>query len=150
MINFIYSRARVFHKIYTISPPNHTIHSLIPYRMRGLHASSSEVTWHQVIQRTESQLVDKVIRHNPPLPGLPVHALPVLNHDRIDHNTKPMEHWCTATVAWSSYYCTTSSLCQKIELIMNWIDHAFNDCYCDTLGLSFQPLWMVGLFQGLY
>ena len=26
------------------------------------------------------------------LPGLPVHALPVLNHNRTDHNTKPMEH----------------------------------------------------------
>ena len=31
---------------------------------------------------------DKVIRHNPPLPGLPVHALSDLNHDRNDHNTK--------------------------------------------------------------
>ena len=45
------------------------------------------------------KLVEKVIRHNPPLTGLPVHALPVLNHDRTDHNTKPMEHWCIATVA---------------------------------------------------
>ena len=37
--------------------------------------------------------------HNPPLAGLPVHALPILNHDQTDHNTKPMEHWCIATVA---------------------------------------------------
>ena len=39
--------------------------------------------------------------HNPPLLGLPDHALPVLNHDRTDHITKSMEHWCMATVAWS-------------------------------------------------
>ena len=55
---------------------------------------------------------DKVIRHNPPLP---VRALPSLNHDRNDHNTKPMEHWCIATVAWPSYYCMTSSLCRRIR-----------------------------------
>ena len=36
-----------------------------------------------------------------PLPGLPDHALPVMNQDRTDHNTKPMEQWCIATVAWS-------------------------------------------------
>ena len=47
----------------------------------------------------------EVLCHNPRLPGLPDHALPVLNHDQTDHNTKPMEHWCIATVAWSSYYC---------------------------------------------
>ena len=41
---------------------------------------------------------------NPPLPGLLVHALPVLNHDWTDHNTAPMEHWCIATVAWNSCY----------------------------------------------
>ena len=46
----------------------------------------------------------KVIRHKPPLPGLLVHALPDLNHNRIDDNTKPMEHWCIATVALSSGY----------------------------------------------
>ena len=37
--------------------------------------------------------------HNPPLPGLPVHALPLLNHDRTDHNTKLMKHLCIATVS---------------------------------------------------
>ena len=37
---------------------------------------------------------DKVIHHNPLLPGLPVHPLPDLNHDQTDHNTKPMEHYC--------------------------------------------------------
>ena len=42
---------------------------------------------------------DKVIRHNPPLLGLPVHDLPVLHHDQTDHDTKPMKHWSTATVA---------------------------------------------------
>ena len=31
------------------------------------------------------QFADKVIRHNPLLPGLPV-----LNHDRTDHNTSPI------------------------------------------------------------
>ena len=47
----------------------------------------------------------KVIHHNPQLPGLPVHALLILNHDRTDHNTNSVEHWCMVTVAWSSYYC---------------------------------------------
>ena len=37
-----------------------------------------------------SLFADKVIRHNPLLPGLPIHALPALNHGRTDHNTKPM------------------------------------------------------------
>ena len=36
----------------------------------------------------------EVLCHNPPLSGLPDHALPVLNHDQTDHNTKPMER-CT-------------------------------------------------------
>ena len=49
----------------------------------------------------------EVLRNNPPLPDLPYHALPVLNKDRTDHNTKPMEHSCIATVAWSSYYYMT-------------------------------------------
>ena len=44
-------------------------------------------------------LADKVTRHYPPLQGPPVYALPVLNQDRTDHNTKPMEHLCIATVA---------------------------------------------------
>ena len=35
----------------------------------------------------------------PQLPGLLVHALPVLNHNQIDHSTKQMECWCIATVA---------------------------------------------------
>ena len=50
-----------------------------------------------------------VLCHNPPLPGSPDHALPVLNHDRTDHthtHTHPPPHththngcWCIATVA---------------------------------------------------
>ena len=39
------------------------------------------------------QFADKVICHNPPLPGLLVHALPDLNHDQTDHNPKPMKQW---------------------------------------------------------
>ena len=31
---------------------------------------------------------EKVIRHNPLLPGLPVQSLPDLNHNRSDHNTQ--------------------------------------------------------------
>ena len=54
-----------------------------------------------------SPLASKVLCHNPPLPGLPDLVLPVLNHDRTDYNTKLMEQWCIATVAWSSYYCMT-------------------------------------------
>ena len=42
---------------------------------------------------------DKVICRNPPLPGELVHALPDLNHNQTNHNTKLMEHWCIATVA---------------------------------------------------
>ena len=38
------------------------------------------------------------------------HYLSFLNHDRTNHNTKPMEHWYMAKVAWSSYYCMTLSL----------------------------------------
>ena len=34
----------------------------------------------------------KVLCHNPPLPDLLDHTLPVLNHDQTDHNTKPMAH----------------------------------------------------------
>ena len=37
---------------------------------------------------TWSEFSIEVLRHNPPLPGLPDHALPVLNHDRTDHNKK--------------------------------------------------------------
>ena len=40
---------------------------------------------------------DKVIRYNPSLPGQLVHALPVLNHNRIDHHTQPMDHRFIAT-----------------------------------------------------
>ena len=31
--------------------------------------------------------------HRPPKTGRLDDALPVLNHDRTDHNTHPMEHW---------------------------------------------------------
>ena len=50
---------------------------------------------------------NKLIHHNPRFPCLPVHALPVLNHDRTDHHTNPKEYWCIATVAWTNYYCMT-------------------------------------------
>ena len=46
-----------------------------------------------------------VLPQNPPLSGLLDHAFPVLNHDQTDCNTKPVEYWCMARVAWSSYYC---------------------------------------------
>ena len=68
-------------------------------------------------------LVAKVIRHNPPLPCPPIHALPVLNHDRINHNTNPMEHWCIATVAWTSGNCMTSLLCWQISNKSKKEDH---------------------------
>ena len=35
----------------------------------------------------EGRFASLVLCPNPPLPGLPDHALPVLNHDRTDHNT---------------------------------------------------------------
>ena len=53
---------------------------------------------------------DKVMRHNPLLPGLLVHTLPVLNYDRTNHNTKPMEHLCIAIIAWTNCYCMKTSL----------------------------------------
>ena len=46
---------------------------------------------------------DKVILHNPHLQGLPVHTLLVLNHDQINHNTRPMEYWWL-TLAWTSWH----------------------------------------------
>ena len=59
-----------------------------------------------MISQPSELIADKVICHNPLLPGLTVHALPVLNHalpvlnyNRIDHNTKPMEYWYIATAA---------------------------------------------------
>ena len=42
---------------------------------------------------------DKVTRYNTPLPGLQLHALPDLNHDRNNHNKKQIKHWCIARVA---------------------------------------------------
>ena len=38
-----------------------------------------------------------VLCHNLSLPGLPDHALNVLNYCRTDHNTKP-DRWCIAAV----------------------------------------------------
>ena len=45
--------------------------------------------------------------HNPPLSVLLDHALPVLNHNRTDHNTKPMQHWYMhdlVTTIWCNCY----------------------------------------------
>ena len=56
---------------------------------------------------TLRKFASEVLCHNPPLPGLPDHALPISNHDRTDHNTKPTELWHIPTVAWSSYYYMT-------------------------------------------
>ena len=79
--------------------------------VQPIHSSSLQVYKTKVHQI----FTDKVIRHNPPLPGLTIHALPVLNHNPTDHNTKPMEYWCIATVAWTSCYCMKSSLCGKLR-----------------------------------
>ena len=38
------------------------------------------------------EFADKVMRHNPLLPGQTIHGLPVLNHDQTDHHTKRMDH----------------------------------------------------------
>ena len=84
----------------------------------------------------------KVIRHNPPLPGLPVHALPDLKHDQTDHNAKPMEHWCIATVAQTICYCMTSLLCRQIEKPWGCNNPLDKICYKSSLvreGLKF--LW---------
>ena len=65
------------------------------------------------------------VRSGRPLPGLPDHALPVLNHDRTDHNTKPMEHWCTV-------YFTQSLLQKKHHFWMLW------NCWGSNVGPSEQ------------
>ena len=79
-----------------------------------------------------SEFADKVIRHNPPLPGLLVHTLPVFNHTRTDHNTKPVMHQCIK-LARSSCYCMTSSLCRRI---LN-----------DDNGLNLQMSWRISFTQ---
>ena len=38
------------------------------------------------------QFASKVLCNHPPLPGLPDHALPVLNHNQTDPKTKTMVH----------------------------------------------------------
>ena len=43
--------------------------------------------------------VEKVIRHDPPLPGLNGPRFTCLEPRSTDHNTKAVEHWCKATVA---------------------------------------------------
>ena len=48
--------------------------------------------------------------------GPPVHTLTVLNHDRTNHNTKPMEQWCIPRVAWTIWYSMTS-LCWQIYIV---------------------------------
>ena len=65
------------------------------------------------------------VMSSPPLTGLPNHALPVLNHNQTDHNTKLMDPWCIATVAWSSYYCLISlnwrhQLVYTVRLLETW------------------------------
>ena len=65
------------------------------------------------------QFAREMLCHNPPLPGLPDDILPILNHDRTDHNTKPMEHLCIA-IAWSSYFCMRLSLCCRILQDTKW------------------------------
>ena len=66
--------------------------------------------------------------HNPPLPGLLDHALPVLNHDQTDHNTKPMEHWCIATVSVIQLllYDIITSLANQQWTYMSTVDSPVN------------------------
>ena len=68
---------------------------LAPYTEKS---NEDQMKWSDQDQGSDEDLMkttilyaDKVIRHNPPLPGLLVHALHVLKHDQIDPNTKPME-----------------------------------------------------------
>ena len=88
-----------------------------------------------------TMFADKVIRHNLQLPGLPVHALPVLNHDWTNHNTNPMEHWCIATVAWTRCYCMTSSLCWRI---MQGNQHL---CQFQDYLLTFYSPWITSILM---
>ena len=66
----------------------------------------------------------KVIRHNSPLPLLSWTT--ILNHDRNDHNTNSMEHWCLVTVPWISCYSVTLSLCQRIHIDASCWDETRN------------------------
>ena len=67
---------------------------------------------------------DKVICHNPPLPGLLVQASPVLNHNQTDHKRKQMEHRCKATIEEEeqrgTQYDNTSKL--RYEEVPTFID----------------------------
>ena len=59
---------------------------------------------------------DKVI--HPPLPGQPVHALPVLNHNKTDHHQiqwRTLYSYSSVNQLW--YYSMTSSLCQQIPVL---------------------------------
>ena len=44
------------------------------------------------IRKKSYVFASEVLCHNPPLPSLPDHAFPVLNHDRNDHNTNAKEY----------------------------------------------------------
>ena len=60
-----------------------------------------------------------MICHNPPLPGLPVRALPVLNHDRIDHSTET-----NVTLVHSNSRVNQLLLHEVITMPANWITGA--------------------------
>ena len=86
---------RLSHKVQHDSPALQFSPQVLPFRRL-----SSKIRQRSVM------LSSPVTRSN--------HVLPVLNHDWADHYTKPMEHWCIAKVAWSSYYCMTYSLRRRI------------------------------------
>ena len=44
------------------------------------------------------QFASKELCHNPPLPGVQDHALPLLNHDLNQSKHKPTEHWCHSMI----------------------------------------------------
>ena len=55
---------------------------------QGIRRSNNLIFFMKIPLYKYNKFADKVIRHNPPLPGVPIHALPDLNHDGNDHNKK--------------------------------------------------------------
>ena len=63
---------------------------------------------------------DKVISHNPPLSGLPVHDLLFLNHDRTDHNTKTNRALVNSNCYVNQLLFYDVTLCRRIIQLIHW------------------------------
>ena len=78
-----------------------------------------------------TDFIIKVLHHNPPFPGLPDHAKPVLIHDRNDHNRKTngalvhgnssvirvllLHYKLTSLLNWKLFQMSLAGLCPRTE-----------------------------------